>query len=477
MLENLSTYLEYKDSGHPSFGQIPKHWKLLRNGQIFSQRNQTGFPDLPILEVSLKTGVRVRNFENSKRKQVMSDREKYKRALNGDIAYNMMRMWQGAVGVAPVDGLVSPAYVVASPLSEVDSRYYSYLFRTQTYMNEVKKYSHGIVADRNRLYWDEFKQIPSLFPPSNEQKKISDFLDYYSRKVSRLVRIKKRQAELLRELKEAIITSAVTRGVNSEVRLKPSGVAWLGDIPEHWEPMRVKNCIDSVANGTWGEDPNEGNAVNHLICVRVADFDRDHLSVSKEKLTVRSVEKSKNLSRILKKGDLLIEKSGGGDKQPVGRVVLFNEDYVAVCSNFITKVSVDSELIKSEYLLLYLHALNLLRLTLPHITQTTGIQNLNEKSYFNTIIALPPLEEQQAIVKSINQKVDVLNKSIRSINKEIDLITEYHTSLISDVITGKIDVRDFAVDEIYEDELDPTDLDEELVDETEGVEDIEECEG
>ncbi len=95
MLDDLFPYSEYKDSGLPCFGKIPTHWKVLRNGQIFSQRNQTGFPDLPILEVSLKTGVRVRDFENSKRKQIMNDREKYKRAVKGDIAYNMMRMWQG----------------------------------------------------------------------------------------------------------------------------------------------------------------------------------------------------------------------------------------------------------------------------------------------------------------------------------------------------------------------------------------------
>lgn len=252
MLETLNPYFEYEESRKPCFGQIPKHWKVLRNGQIFAQRNQTGFPDLPILEVSLKTGVRVRDFENLKRKQVLNNREKYKRVGKGDIAYNMMRMWQGAVGVAPVDGLVSPAYVVATPLLGVDSRYYSYLFRTHTYMNEINKYSHGIVADRNRLYWDEFKQIPSLFPPSNEQKKIADFLDNHGRRTSLLLRKKRRQVELLKELKQTIINSAVTRGINSEVQLKSSGIELLGDIPSHWEirPLKyyVKSNIETISD-------------------------------------------------------------------------------------------------------------------------------------------------------------------------------------------------------------------------------------
>ena len=96
-----------KPSGVEWLGNVPEHWEVRRNGRLFIQRNETDFAELPVLEVSLRTGVRIRDFENSDRKQVMSDHDKYKRAIAGDIAYNMMRMWQGAVGVAPVDGLIS----------------------------------------------------------------------------------------------------------------------------------------------------------------------------------------------------------------------------------------------------------------------------------------------------------------------------------------------------------------------------------
>ena len=107
----------------------------------------------------------------------MADRVSTSVLQRVDLAYNMMRMWQGAVGVAPVEGLVSPAYVVARPFPETEARYFNYLFHTNVYMNEVDKYSRGIVKDRNRLYWDEFKQMPSAFPPTNEQKTIAHFLD------------------------------------------------------------------------------------------------------------------------------------------------------------------------------------------------------------------------------------------------------------------------------------------------------------
>src|SRR6266508_4239478 len=212
MGHDLRPYPEYKDSRLPWLGQIPAHWEVRRNGRLFAQRNETGFSDLPILEVSLKTEVRVRDFENSARKQVMSDRAKYKRAAKGDIAYNMMRLWQGAVGVAPVDGLISPAYVVARPFPEVDTRYYAYLFRTEAYMAEVNQYSRGIVSDRNRLYWDEFKQMPSVFPLPAEQTAIANFLDEHGRQVRQLIRNKRRVIELLNDQKQAVINLAVTRG-------------------------------------------------------------------------------------------------------------------------------------------------------------------------------------------------------------------------------------------------------------------------
>jgi hypothetical protein len=154
-------------------GDMPEHWQIKRNGRLFTQRNETGFPNLPILEVSLRTGIRIRDFEASTRKQVMTDRGKYKRAIAGDIAYNMMRMWQGAVDIVPVDGLVSPAYIVASPLMGTNGRYFGNLFRTSAYMKEVDKYSRGIVKDRNRLYWEDFKQMPSPCPPEAEQAEIA----------------------------------------------------------------------------------------------------------------------------------------------------------------------------------------------------------------------------------------------------------------------------------------------------------------
>jgi len=199
-----------KDSGVEWLGEVPEHWEMLRNGQLFAQRNETGFADLAILEVSLRTGVRIRDFENSNRKQVMSDRSKYKRAVAGDIVYNMMRMWQGAVGIAPTDGLTSPAYVVAKPLHGTEPRYFVRLFRTATYMAEVDKYSRGIVKDRNRLYWEDFKRMPSCYPPPHEQVMIANAINHACDDINTLVERIRREIELLLEYHIRLIVDVVT---------------------------------------------------------------------------------------------------------------------------------------------------------------------------------------------------------------------------------------------------------------------------
>ena len=202
-------YSAYKPSGTDWLGELPAHWSMVRNGRVFVQRNEFGHPELPILEVSLRSGVHVRNFENMSRKQVMSDRSMYKRAAKGDIAYNMMRMWQGAVGVAPTDGLVSPAYVVARPLAGVESRYFDNLFRTKAYMTEVDKYSRGIVKDRNRLYWEDFKRVPSPCPPANEQAAIADAVDSQKANTSAWIRSLRSQIALVRQYGNRLVADTV----------------------------------------------------------------------------------------------------------------------------------------------------------------------------------------------------------------------------------------------------------------------------
>lgn len=242
MIDGLRPYPDVKPTELPWLADIPSHWEIRRNGRLFAPRRETGFPELPILEVSIGRGVRVRDLGDGGRKQQMTDRAKYQRAARGDLAYNMMRMWQGAVGVAPSDGLVSPAYVVARPHPETNSAYYAYLFRTAPYMREVDVFSRGIVPDRNRLYWESFKQMPSPYPPLDEQRLIVRFLDRHGAQTAKFIRAKKQLIALLNEQKQAIIHDAVTRGLDPNVKLKSSSIPWLGDVPEGWALRKIRHC-------------------------------------------------------------------------------------------------------------------------------------------------------------------------------------------------------------------------------------------
>ena len=250
----LDPDVRLKPSGAEWLGDVPEHWEVKRNGQLFIQRNQTGFADLPILEVSLKTGVRIRDFETSARKQVMSDRDKYKLAAKDDIAYNMMRMWQGAVGVAPVDGLVSPAYVVARPLEGTDPRYYANLFRTAVYISEVDKCSRGIVKDRNRLYWEDFKQMASPCPPPDEQVWIANAIDHSTCAANEAIDRVTREIALIREYRTRLITDVVTGKL--DVR---EAAANLPDEAEDWEGLEEPDTL--AENGEGAEDAESDAAM------------------------------------------------------------------------------------------------------------------------------------------------------------------------------------------------------------------------
>ncbi len=408
----LPPYPEYKESGQPDVGMIPAHWDVFRNGRLFEQRNETGFGDLPILEVSLKTGVRVRDMENLKRKQVMSDREKYKRAAEGDIAYNMMRMWQGAVGVAPTTGLVSPAYVVVSPFSNVDVSYYAYLFRTAAYMNEIDAYSRGIVKDRNRLYWQDFKRMPSVVPPIEEQRQISRYLNSVENKIKRFIRNKLQLIKLLKEQKQNVINQAVTRGLNPDVKLKPSGVDWVGDIPEHWNIRRAKFLSNIKTGGRDTVDQQENG---------------------KYPFYVRS-QTIENIDTYSFDGEAVLTAGDGAGVAKVFHYVNGKFDYHQRVYKFSHFRDVTGKFF-FHYFKGHLH------LEAFRETAKSTVDSLRLPMLQNFPVPLPPINEQNEIVANIENETALIDQTITRAEREIELMREYRDRLVSDVVTGKVDVR------------------------------------
>ena len=418
-----ATYPAYQESGLPWSPRVPRGWRVLRNGRLFAHRVQTGFPDLPILEVSLRTGVRVRDMENLKRKQVMSQKEKYKRAAKGDIAYNMMRMWQGALGPAPVDGLVSPAYVVVKPFEEANSYYYSYLFRTDAYMREVNKFSRGIVADRNRLYWDEFKQMPSLVPPRTEQDQIVAYLRAQDAHIARLIKAKRDLIGLLTEQKLRIIDHAVTRGLDVSVALKPSGIEWLGDVPECWEVVHIGSAVQ-IVNGYPFDSARFDTSVGHPL-VRIRDLNRMNTEVQFNGPEVPEA--------IISTGDLIVGMDGdfNAARWRGGRALL-NQRMCCLRPR---------KQISTEYLALVVtKALKYIN----ELTLSTTVKHLSSGDLKRLRFPIPSETEQMQIVAHVEAETAPVNDAIARAEEEIKLIREYRDRQIADVVTGQVDVRSWV---------------------------------
>ncbi|TDM05047.1 MAG: restriction endonuclease subunit S [Ideonella sp. MAG2] len=216
---------------------------------------------------------------------------------------------------------------------------------------------------------------------------------------------------------------------------KVTGCDWFPRIPAHWQIDRAKWSVSSCQNGVWGSEP-EGD--DDLVCIRVADFDRQSLRISTKKLTQRSIAEKERRNRLLVRGDLLLEKSGGGEQQLVGSVVEFDQTFPAVSSNFIAKMVV-KEGMDSRFLV-YTHAhLYAGRVNFRSIKQTTGIQNLDGQSYLDEEIAYPPLEEQDNIARFLDFKTAQIDALIAKKNALLDKLAEKRTAIISHAVTKGLD--------------------------------------
>jgi len=434
MIDGLRPYAEMHETGLPWLGDVTAHWDVRRNGRLFGVRCETGFPDLPVLEVSIRSGVRIRNFDNGGRKQEMTDRSKYQRAVRGDIAYNMMRMWQGAVGIAPADGLVSPAYVVARPFPEADAAYYAYLFRTAAYMREIDVFSRGIVPDRNRLYWESFKQMPSVYPPLDEQRLIVRFLDWHGAQTAKLVRAKKKIIALLNEQKQAIIHRAVTRGLDPNAKLKPSGIPWLGDVPEGWEVKRLKNVCRINPSKLAIKSRADDELATFLPMERVSGDGKIDGSIQ------APISELANGFTYFERGDVILAKITPCFENGKGAVLEALPTEVGFGSTEFIVLRA-SRKIDPRFLYLLTFEAQFRRLGVESMTGSAGQQRISQEFVSNYCIALPGRDEQVRIIEALKAATREFDAVIDAAFREISLIQEFRTRLIADVVTGKLDVR------------------------------------
>ena len=448
----LHPYPSYKPSGIPWLGDVPEHWDVRRGKALLAPvdiRSTTGGEEL--LTVSAQRGVIPRKSANV----TMFKAESYvgyKLCWSGDLVINSLWAWAHGLGVSQHHGIVSSAYGVYRPLPRVNSRFIHLLVRSVPFQWELQVRSKGIWVSRLQLTDESFLGAPFPLPPLHEQAAIVRYLDHADRRIRRYVTAKRKLIALLEEEKQAIVNQAVTRGLDPNVRLKPSGVQWLGDLPERWDVRRLGYLATKFGSGI---TPRGGATVYQESGVPFLRSQNIHC----DGLRTRDVARiSPSLHRELsgshvRPGDVLLNITGAS----IGRACAVPDDFSEGNVNqHVCIIRPKRGSLLPGVLAAYLSTPMMQREI--QIEQTgASREGLTLQSIRSLRIIVPPLPEQTAIVAYLDKAVTNIDSAIARARRQIELLLEYRTRLITDVVTGKLDVREAAAH--LPDEADPIDED------------------
>jgi type I restriction enzyme S subunit len=430
----MEPYTEYKDSGVEWIGEIPEHWDVRRSKYVYQERNDRSINGSEnLLSVSEYYGIkpRLEVMEEGEFVTRAKTLEGYKKCKPDDLVMNIMLAWKRGLGVTAYDGIVSPSYAVFKPMIENDARYLHYLLRTDKYITEFKCHSTGIIDSRLRLYPDEFLRINIILPPLSDQKAIATFLDRETSRIDALVEKKQQFIELLEERRSALISHAVTRGLDPDVPMKDSGIEWIGEIPEHWDVRKTSRSFKIIGSGTTPySDTLEYYDNGDIPWILTGDLNDTILKNTSKKITNSALVNHSSL-KLYNKNTLIIAMYGA----TIGKVSLI--DFQG-CTN-----QACCALNKSDYFIqrfvYYWFLTN--RNNIIRLSYGGGQPNISQEIIKSLKIQSPPLQEQQAIANYLDRETSQIDNLIEKTKQSIEYLKEYRTALISSAVTGKIDVR------------------------------------
>lgn len=426
-----------KDSRIKWIGEIPESWDVVAIQRNFDEIKEINENMQCVIPLQYKYGKIIRKQENncSEQKSIYT---KYLLVKANDIMINGLNLSFDFITqrVARVeeDGIITSTYIALRPKATVDSRYATFLFKSYDGCKALHSMGRGL---RSILSFNEFKKYNMPYPPLAEQKKIVDFLDGKCAEIDELVQTEEKMIEELKAYKQSVITEAVTKGLNPSAPMKDSGIEWIGEIPENWEVLSLKRLISARRGGAWGDDA--ANNYGDRICLRVADFNYDGLCIKEGDKTIRNYNPQTIKNLRLGSNDLLIEKSGGGEKTPVGRCVLPTGYEGCLYANFIDKLVIKAKCHR-KYVTYLMYVAYLNGVNIPHIKQTTGIQNLDVERYLSERVVSPSFDEQKKIADFLDEKCAKIDEIIALRNEQINQLKDYKKSLIYEYVTGKKEV-------------------------------------
>lgn len=431
-------YPEYKETGIEWLGEIPSHWKAKRLRRVLTRSMKKNDDEIEreMLELSAYAGIRKKEYESDTLIRPKEDCLNYMVVKPQQLVVNPMWVINSGIGVSYVSGIVSPAYRVYDVTPDLVPNYLHYLVKSSIYLSQYKRFIRGLTTYDRSVREDDFLSIEALIPPLPEQRAIAAFLDERSARIDAAIAEYRRQADLLREKRAALISHAVTQGLDPAAPRKDSGIEWLGEIPAHWEVIRLKFIAD-VQTGVAKGRNLEGKEIIEVPYLRVANVQSGYVDLS----DVATIEiKEDELGRYaLQPNDILMTE--GGDFDKLGRGTVW-EGQITPCihQNHIFAVRVHEE-ISAYWINLLTQADYARHYFILRSKQTTNLASISSTNIMQFPTIIPPLPEQRAIAAYLDEQTDRIDAALDEIDAAIAHLEEYRAALIAAAVTGKIDVR------------------------------------
>lgn len=417
----MKRYPTYKDSGVKWIGEIPSHWKTRKIKYIFTEKSEKGYPDEPVLCSTQKYGVIPQSMYENRVVVVNKGLEGLKLVRKGEFVISL-RSFQGGIEYAHYQGIISAAYTILKLNEGIDAEYMKYLLKSFEFIQLLQTCVTGIREGQNINYALLRKNYIAL-PPFPEQRAIVSFLDSELGKIDTYVEKEKQLIERLKELKQSVIARAVTRGINPDAKMKPSGISWIGDIPQHWKLRKIKNIFKERSVKGYPDEP--------VLC-STQKYGVIPQSMYENRVVV--VNKGLKDLKLVRKGDFVISLRSfqGGIEYA---------HYRGIISAAYTILELDPT-INVEFMKYLLKSFDFIQLLQTCVTGIREGQNINYGMLRQNHIALPTIDEQIAIANYITAATTKIDRLIVEKTYEIEHIKELRQRLIADAVTGKIDVRE-----------------------------------
>lgn len=431
----MRSYKKLRESGIDWVPVIPSHWNVKRIGQIAKERsevvNDTEFPPLSVTKNGILPQIEgvAKTDNNDNRKKVAA----------GDFVINSRSDRKGSSGYSKLDGSVSVINIVLK-LQGIFPKYSDYFFKSYEFIEEYFRNGKGIVMDLWSTRYSELKMMLVPLPPIPEQQAIVSFLDDKTSQIDTLISNSQKKIELLKEKRTALINHAVTKGLDPKSKMKDSGVEWIGEIPEGWNVKKLKQLTIQISKGTTpstiGKDTMADGTIRFLkaeniVEGKVVDTPSFFIDEETNQLLLRSQ---------LREFDILFVIAGA----TIGKTAILSSEFLPANTNQAISFIRLKGGTNVSFVSYWLRGARIQEQISIEATQAAQ-PNLSMEDLGNFYIPYPNIDEQQEIVEYLDHHTSEIDKEVSLEEKRIELLKEYRQSLISEVVTGKINVSDYAL--------------------------------